>query len=162
MFLSLVRSFDTCNRNLTENWAGVGGRDYNLRKITCYRPVILHALKSFLYLTTKHASGRAWQSSLKKQNDTTSRPFPIVLLINSFIWDYMLLYRIRIVRPTFVYHRFIDSIMSSLSDLYIQVASYLFDYSNCQTAPSFMKLLYVIQQRSFLFLSVTFSAKLVQ
>ena len=61
-------------------------RDPIFRKSTCYRPVILHALKSFLYLTTKHASmERVQQYSVKKLNNATSKHFPIVLLINSFL-----------------------------------------------------------------------------
>ena len=51
----------------------MGERDPIFRKSTCYRPVILHALKSFLYLTTKHASLESvLHYSLKKLNDATS------------------------------------------------------------------------------------------
>ena len=64
----------------------MGGRDPIFHKSTCYRPVILHALKSFLYLTIKHASMESVQQySLKKLNNATSRHFPIVLLINSYL-----------------------------------------------------------------------------
>ena len=51
--------------------------------------MILHALKSFLYLTIKHASMESVQQySFKKLNNPTSKHFPIVLLINSYMASY--------------------------------------------------------------------------
>ena len=39
----------------------MGERDPIFRKSTCNRPVTLHALKKFLYLTIKHASMESMQ-----------------------------------------------------------------------------------------------------
>ena len=70
------------NLNLNKNREGMGRRDPIFRKSTCYRPVILHALKSFLYLSTEHASMESvQQDSLKKLTNATSKHFHIVLLI---------------------------------------------------------------------------------